>query len=98
MHTAIPFSTEDLFSHSLRSTIYSCSAGVGRTGTFICIDNVLDQIVKEQVVDIAGVINKMRHQRMKMVQTVVSTIHVVITRLCIIELITSFEGYICGLC
>ena len=48
------------------------SAGVGRTGTFICIDNVLDQIKKEEVVDIAGAINKMRHQRMKMVQTPVS--------------------------
>ena len=47
----------------------SSSAGVGRTGTFICIDNVLEQIKKENVVDIAGVINKMRHQRMKMVQT-----------------------------
>ena len=49
--------------------IFVCSAGVGRTGTFICIDSVLEQIKKEQVVDIAGVINKMRHQRMKMVQT-----------------------------
>ena len=48
-------------------TLYS--AGVGRTGTFICIDNVLEQIKKEKVVDIAGAINKMRHQRMKMVQT-----------------------------
>ena len=48
------------------------SAGVGRTGTFICIDNVLDQIKKEEVVDISGAINKMRHQRMKMVQTPVS--------------------------
>ena len=47
----------------------SSSAGVGRTGTFICIDNVLEQIKKEKVVDIAGVMNKMRHQRMKMVQT-----------------------------
>ena len=40
--------------------------------------------MKEQVVDIAGAINKMRHQRMKMVQTVVSIIHVVILRLCTI--------------
>ena len=48
------------------------SAGVGRTGAFICIDNVLEQIKKEHVVDIAGAINKMRHQRMKMVQTPVS--------------------------
>ena len=51
---------------------YHLSAGVGRTGTFICIDNVLEQIKKEEVVDIAGAINKLRHQRMKMVQTIVS--------------------------
>ena len=41
--------------------------GVGRTGTFVCIDNVLEQIKKEKAVDIAGAINKMRHQRMRMV-------------------------------
>ena len=51
------------------------SAGVGRTGTFICIDNVLEQIKKEKVVDISGAINKMRHQRMKMVQTAVSSLY-----------------------
>jgi protein tyrosine phosphatase len=51
--------------------LLSHSAGVGRTGTFICIDNVLEQIKKEKLVDIAGAINKMRHQRMKMVQTLV---------------------------
>ena len=50
----------------------SCSAGVGRTGTFITIDHVLEQVEKEGVVDIAGVINKIRQQRMKLVQTVVS--------------------------
>ncbi len=50
----------------------SCSAGVGRTGTFIAIDCVLEQADREQVVDIAGTVNKLRHQRTKMVQTVVS--------------------------
>ena len=50
----------------------SCSAGVGRTGTFIAIDSVLEQVKNENIVDIAGVINKMRQQRMMMVQTVVS--------------------------
>ena len=50
----------------------SCSAGVGRTGTFIAVDSVLEQIKNENIVDIAGVINKMRQQRMMMVQTVVS--------------------------
>ena len=48
------------------------SAGVGRTGTYIAIDNVLEQIEKEQVVDIPGTITKIRKKRMKMVQTHVS--------------------------
>ena len=51
----------------------SCSAGVGRTGTFITIDNVLEQVSKEGVVDISGTVIKIRQQRMKMVQTVVRT-------------------------
>ncbi|XP_041379313.1 receptor-type tyrosine-protein phosphatase S-like [Gigantopelta aegis] len=39
-----------------------CSAGVGRTA--------LEQASKERVVDIAGIINRLREQRMQMVQTV----------------------------
>ncbi len=49
-----------------------CSAGVGRTGTYIAIDNVLDQIATEGIVNISGTIVKSRNQRMKMVQTQVS--------------------------
>ena len=49
-----------------------CSAGVGRTGTFIAVDIALEQASKEGVVDIAGIINRIREQRMQMVQTVVS--------------------------
>ena len=49
--------------------LYTFSAGVGRTGTFIVIDNILEQIEKEQVVDIPGAITKARQRRMKMVQT-----------------------------
>ena len=42
---------------------------MGRTGTFIVIDNILEQIEKEKVVDIPGAITKIRQKRMKMVQT-----------------------------
>ena len=48
------------------------SAGVGRTGTFIAIDIILEMAEKEKLVNVSGVIVKMRQQRMKMVQTAVS--------------------------
>ena len=48
-----------------------CSAGVGRTGTFIAMDIALEQAKSEGVVDIIGIVNRVRHQRMKMIQTLV---------------------------
>ena len=51
---------------------YIFSAGVGRSGTFIAIDIALQQTINEGYIDIVSVINKMRQQRMKMVQTAVS--------------------------
>ena len=46
-----------------------CSAGVGRTGTFIAVDMAMEQAEKERKVDIAGIVTRLRQQRMKMVQT-----------------------------
>ena len=56
--------------------IVHCSAGVGRTGTFITVDMALEQAEKEGKIDIAGIVCRLREQRMKMVQTDVSRLFI----------------------
>ena len=53
-----------------------CSAGVGRTGTFIATDMAMEQVENEGKVDIAGIVTRLRQQRMKMVQTDVCCLNV----------------------
>ncbi|XP_035376271.1 receptor-type tyrosine-protein phosphatase eta isoform X2 [Electrophorus electricus] len=50
-------------------TIVHCSAGVGRTGTFIALDHLIFQIERESIVDIYGIVHNMRMHRPLMVQT-----------------------------
>ncbi|XP_052457544.1 receptor-type tyrosine-protein phosphatase eta-like [Carassius gibelio] len=50
-------------------TLVHCSAGVGRTGTFIAIDRLIFQIEREGVVDVYGIIHDLRMHRPLMVQT-----------------------------
>lgn len=45
-----------------------CSAGVGRSGVFIALMELLDKLESEEPIDIFGVVNRLRHQRMNMVQ------------------------------
>ena len=54
------------------------SAGVGRTGTYICLDAMMERLKKRddlnifECVSIFEFVSEMRTQRMKMVQTLVS--------------------------
>jgi len=45
------------------------SAGVGRTGTFIALDVLQQQLEREDVVDVFAVVYQMRMSRVLMVQT-----------------------------
>ena len=66
------------FTHSSQTSVSSliqdstnlcCSAGVGRSGTFIALDRILQGIRKYDVVDIFGIVYEMRKERVWMVQT-----------------------------
>ncbi|KAK2144289.1 hypothetical protein LSH36_771g00037 [Paralvinella palmiformis] len=48
--------------------IVHCSAGVGRTGTFIALDILYQMAVTDSVIDVYGCVRKLRHERMFMVQ------------------------------
>ncbi|XP_066299501.1 receptor-type tyrosine-protein phosphatase S-like isoform X3 [Branchiostoma lanceolatum] len=49
--------------------VVHCSAGVGRTGTFIVIDAMFEMIAAEQRVDVFGFVGQIRQNRCMMVQT-----------------------------
>jgi hypothetical protein len=50
-----------------------CSAGVGRSGTVICIDYCLAKLKADRVIDVRGFVSRMREHRNYMVQTEVYT-------------------------
>ncbi|XP_044592412.1 tyrosine-protein phosphatase 10D isoform X1 [Cotesia glomerata] len=52
-----------------RPIVVHCSAGVGRSGTFITLDRILQQIQVSDYVDIFGIVWIMRKERVWMVQT-----------------------------
>nr|XP_046161131.1 tyrosine-protein phosphatase non-receptor type 13 isoform X2 [Oncorhynchus gorbuscha] len=55
--------------HQSGPIITHCSAGIGRSGTLICVDVVLGLISKDADFDISDVVRNMRLQRQGMVQT-----------------------------
>ncbi|KAL4617845.1 receptor-type tyrosine-protein phosphatase H [Arapaima gigas] len=56
-------------SFSLGPTVVHCSAGVGRTGTFIALDVALQELRMEKAVSPVAIVHKMRLHRPLMVQT-----------------------------
>ena len=62
-----PYSRQDLL-------LVHCSAGVGRTGTFITLDTMLERINVEKSINIFEFVTNLRKQRVLMVQTLVSYI------------------------
>lgn len=56
-------------SPSTGATVVHCSAGVGRTGTFMALDRVLQQLDSKGTVDLYGCVFDLRLHRQHMVQT-----------------------------
>ncbi|XP_075866363.1 tyrosine-protein phosphatase non-receptor type 20 isoform X4 [Microcebus murinus] len=56
-------------SHLTGPMVVHCSAGVGRTGVFICVDVVFCAIEKNYSFDIMNIATQMREQRPGMIQT-----------------------------
>lgn len=52
--------------------VVCCSAGAGRTGTFIALSNILERVKAEGLLDVFQTVKSLRMQRPHMVQTVVS--------------------------
>nr|XP_022315863.1 uncharacterized protein LOC111119719 [Crassostrea virginica] len=50
--------------------VVHCSAGIGRTGTYIALDYLINQGQRDKSVDVISCVTKLRNQRAHLVQTV----------------------------
>ena len=71
-----------------------CSAGVGRTGTFIVLDPMLQRMKEEGVIDIQGYVNQIRTNRVKMVQTAVSYMTDILSFGSVLVNMTNFDAFL----
>ena len=54
-----------------RPLLVHCSAGVGRTGTFVVLDGMMQMMTAENALNVYLCVKQLRDQRVKMVQTMV---------------------------
>lgn len=69
---AVLQATSTMYMWCYTTCIWCYSAGVGRTGTFILVDILLDQARADGEVDVFGYLKKIREQRTNLVQALVS--------------------------
>ncbi|XP_065918141.1 receptor-type tyrosine-protein phosphatase S-like isoform X3 [Dysidea avara] len=81
------------YRNTAKPMLVHCSAGVGRTGTFIAIDSEIQRIQKESVVNVFDCVHKMRYQRNHMVQTMEQYTFIYTA---LLEYITCGNTSICG--
>lgn len=53
-----------------------CSAGVGRSGTFIALDRLIQCVAKNLPLDVFGIVHEMRLDRCHMVQNEVTSSYI----------------------
>ncbi|VDO59192.1 unnamed protein product [Haemonchus placei] len=58
--------------HSTGPIVVHCSAGVGRSGSYILVDSMRRHLISFRKLNLMGHLIHMRRQREKLVQTVVS--------------------------
>ncbi|XP_007239831.3 receptor-type tyrosine-protein phosphatase H [Astyanax mexicanus] len=102
-HIGVPCDTEELMQFrgivrqhiesfsSTGPTVVHCSAGVDRTGVFIALDTVLQQLEKEKAISIAACVHRMRLNRPLMVQT---EDQYVFLHQCVMDLLQSKNNFI----
>lgn len=72
-HLSILYPRLSVFTIFARVLVFlCCSAGAGRTGTFIALSNILERVKAEGLLDVFQTVKSLRMQRPHMVQTVVS--------------------------